>query len=304
MQPSRLRYCYRQSWGRCKPYQSQGHSRPCGAGRYMAWNAAQWEGTWFWVYNELTRSCFWCVTLRTKWPFRSSNYWPFSPEADKTKTHATFVCCSTHPLSRGSIVRPSYPLHFHTHPFQMHSTLKAQILKCSLKFLPSTLNTTRVCYFFCQMSDYPTMHNLSTRFEPLRPTVQIHSYSCWNRTVEIYCCNWDQSRFCLQNRWTDQRYPSISSIFLSSIANFFLLCHHQSLWSRPLRQHGVCFISLRTFLLKLRNNYIDTVGSCSMVPRHKNGVVDPQLRVYGTTNVRVADISIMPLHVAAHTQSE
>jgi len=50
--------------------------------------------------------------------------------------------------------------------------------------------------------------------------------------------------------------------------------------------------------------HTDTVGSCSMVPRHKNGVVDPQLRVYGTTNVRVADISIMPLHVAAHTQSE
>ena len=41
-----------------------------------------------------------------------------------------------------------------------------------------------------------------------------------------------------------------------------------------------------------------------MVPREKNGVVDPQLRVYGTSNVRVVDISIMPLHVAAHTQSE
>ena len=51
-------------------------------------------------------------------------------------------------------------------------------------------------------------------------------------------------------------------------------------------------------------HYLDTIGSCSMVPREKKGVVDPQLRVYGTTNVRVADISIMPLHVAAHTQSE
>ncbi len=41
-----------------------------------------------------------------------------------------------------------------------------------------------------------------------------------------------------------------------------------------------------------------------MIPREKNGVIDPQLRVYGTTNVRVVDISVMPIHVAAHTQSE
>ncbi|KAH8099870.1 GMC oxidoreductase [Cristinia sonorae] len=43
------------------------------------------------------------------------------------------------------------------------------------------------------------------------------------------------------------------------------------------------------------------VGSLSMLPRDKNGVVDPQLKVYGTKNVRVADLSIVPLHVAAHT---
>lgn len=46
-----------------------------------------------------------------------------------------------------------------------------------------------------------------------------------------------------------------------------------------------------------------TVGSCSMMPRGKNGVVSPQLVVYGTKNLRVADLSIIPLHVATHTQS-
>ncbi|KDR78169.1 hypothetical protein GALMADRAFT_1304439 [Galerina marginata CBS 339.88] len=56
----------------------------------------------------------------------------------------------------------------------------------------------------------------------------------------------------------------------------------------------------------IRNNLSTTwhtVGSCSMLPRIQGGVVDPKLKVYGTTNVRVADISIVPLHIAAHTQA-
>ncbi|EMD36319.1 hypothetical protein CERSUDRAFT_115252 [Gelatoporia subvermispora B] len=46
-----------------------------------------------------------------------------------------------------------------------------------------------------------------------------------------------------------------------------------------------------------------TVGSCSMLPLEDGGVVDPKLKVYGTTNVRVVDISIIPLHVGSHTQA-
>ncbi|KAF8872798.1 GMC oxidoreductase [Gymnopilus junonius] len=62
---------------------------------------------------------------------------------------------------------------------------------------------------------------------------------------------------------------------------------------------------LREFI---RNNIwsvLHTVGSCSMLPREKHGVVDSRLKVvYGTTNLRVADLSIIPLHIAAHTQGE
>lgn len=41
-----------------------------------------------------------------------------------------------------------------------------------------------------------------------------------------------------------------------------------------------------------------------MLPLEHEGVVDPKLRVYGTQNIRVADLSIVPLHIASHTQSE
>ncbi|KAF7759747.1 CAZyme family AA3 [Agaricus bisporus var. burnettii] len=43
-------------------------------------------------------------------------------------------------------------------------------------------------------------------------------------------------------------------------------------------------------------------GTASLLPREKNGVVDPNLKVYGTTNIRVVDTSIMPLLIAAHLQ--
>lgn len=46
-----------------------------------------------------------------------------------------------------------------------------------------------------------------------------------------------------------------------------------------------------------------TASSCSMLPKELNGVVDPQLKVWGTHNIRVADLSVIPLHVGSHTQS-
>ncbi|KAI0046210.1 GMC oxidoreductase [Auriscalpium vulgare] len=60
---------------------------------------------------------------------------------------------------------------------------------------------------------------------------------------------------------------------------------------------------LTAWLKKNMNSVYHTAGSCSMLPRDKGGVVDPQLKVYGTANVRVVDLSIVPLHVAAHTQA-
>ena len=49
---------------------------------------------------------------------------------------------------------------------------------------------------------------------------------------------------------------------------------------------------------------LDTCGSTSMLPRDKGGVVDTSLKVYGTRNLRVVDLGIVPLEVGVHTQGK
>lgn len=43
------------------------------------------------------------------------------------------------------------------------------------------------------------------------------------------------------------------------------------------------------------------LGTASMIPREWGGVVDPELKVYGTEGLRVIDASILPLQLTAHT---
>ncbi|KAJ3566725.1 hypothetical protein NP233_g6822 [Leucocoprinus birnbaumii] len=57
------------------------------------------------------------------------------------------------------------------------------------------------------------------------------------------------------------------------------------------------------FITKNVNIGYHSVGTASLMPRNKNGVVDTNLKVYGTSNIRVADVSVMPLLVSAHTQT-
>ncbi|KAL4868999.1 hypothetical protein BDV12DRAFT_185557 [Aspergillus spectabilis] len=55
-------------------------------------------------------------------------------------------------------------------------------------------------------------------------------------------------------------------------------------------------------LANYRPNY-HPVGTASMLPREKGGVVDAELRVYGTRNVRVVDASVLPFQLCGHLTS-
>lgn len=45
------------------------------------------------------------------------------------------------------------------------------------------------------------------------------------------------------------------------------------------------------------------LGTCAMLPKEMGGVVDNEFRVYGTDNIRVVDLSVVPLQVAGHSMS-
>jgi len=49
-------------------------------------------------------------------------------------------------------------------------------------------------------------------------------------------------------------------------------------------------------------SFFHQIGTCSMMPREDGGVVDSNLIVYGTKNLRVADASILPLHISGNIQ--
>lgn len=61
------------------------------------------------------------------------------------------------------------------------------------------------------------------------------------------------------------------------------------LWARWSKQH-------------MRSAY-HGIGTAIMLPREKGGVVDSHCKVYGTSNVRVVDASIIPFQTNGHTSS-
>ncbi|KAL4412731.1 choline dehydrogenase [Colletotrichum abscissum] len=59
----------------------------------------------------------------------------------------------------------------------------------------------------------------------------------------------------------------------------------------------------KQFALNTTLSIFHPVGTCSMLPKEDGGVVDSDLKVYGTSNLRVVDASVIPLLISAHVQT-
>lgn len=59
----------------------------------------------------------------------------------------------------------------------------------------------------------------------------------------------------------------------------------------------------RAYALNTTVTIYHPLGTCAMLPHEDCGVVDPSLKVYGTSNVRVVDASIIPILISGHLQT-
>lgn len=59
----------------------------------------------------------------------------------------------------------------------------------------------------------------------------------------------------------------------------------------------------RDFALNHTLTIYHPLGTCAMLPKKDGGVVSPELKVYGTKNLRVVDASIIPVQLSAHIQT-
>ncbi|KAJ7055079.1 hypothetical protein C8F01DRAFT_1234855 [Mycena amicta] len=61
--------------------------------------------------------------------------------------------------------------------------------------------------------------------------------------------------------------------------------------------------AINSYIASTSGTEYHPIGTNSMLPLEYSGVANTSLLVYGTTNLRVVDVSIAPMHVAAHTMA-
>jgi len=125
-----------------------------------------------------------------------------------------------------------------------------------------------------------------------------------------------QSRGCVRIASADPNAPLlIDPNYLSAPADLTTLCaaveHSRAIGSAPglaeWRKREIPRIprgkrELSDFVAQNVGSYWHPVGTCAMGV-HAEAVVDPSLRVYGTTHLRVADASIMPTITTGNTNA-
>jgi choline dehydrogenase-like flavoprotein len=59
----------------------------------------------------------------------------------------------------------------------------------------------------------------------------------------------------------------------------------------------------RKFAINTVDSFYHPIGTCAMLPKRDGGVVNSELIVYGTENLRVVDASIIPIQMSGHPQT-
>lgn len=84
-------------------------------------------------------------------------------------------------------------------------------------------------------------------------------------------------------------------------------CPEQPIWNSTREFSSRETATINEKLLSLVKGHIATEfhpsGTTAMLPRELGGVVDTDLKVYGTSNVRVVDAGVMPMVLGAHLQA-
>ncbi|KAG8730877.1 hypothetical protein FRC12_020026, partial [Ceratobasidium sp. 428] len=62
-------------------------------------------------------------------------------------------------------------------------------------------------------------------------------------------------------------------------------------------------VAIEAFMRETTNTTWHSIATVPMKPKEQGGCVDGRLNVYGTTNLKVADLSILPSNVGANTNS-
>ncbi|KAG8728737.1 hypothetical protein FRC12_021528, partial [Ceratobasidium sp. 428] len=62
-------------------------------------------------------------------------------------------------------------------------------------------------------------------------------------------------------------------------------------------------VAIETFVRDMAGTTWHSIATVPMKPKEQGGCVDGRLNVYGTTNLKVADLSILPSNVGANTNS-
>ncbi|KAK8076164.1 aryl-alcohol dehydrogenase [Apiospora phragmitis] len=182
----------------------------------------------------------------------------------------------------------------------------------------------RVLRSFIEPQDEPTAQYLLFRGRSRMATIVVPSEP-QNFATILTCLNHPASRGSVHIVSPDVRVqPRFDPRYMSHPLDLEILARHVQFVERiaatePLRSslkgtddggvrlppglRGDTLENAKEIVRRRQFSIYHVTGSCAMLPRERGGVVDRELRVYGTSNVRVVDASVFPLQTLGNTQS-